>query len=175
MVVTFSPNSLLPASHKIFVRVEAGGLLLALATTVLSAFLIFYRIHSFSRENGLKNSGGARYTRILYILTESSAIYVLGLLVYTIPATVPLTDIIMVWLTGWASYSDPIFSFTSVSALAIQQRVCLLMSLGNGAHTDGIVHCTHNGRRCICSFVGAYIHFKISRSRHTCTPITKRL
>ena len=49
--------------------------------------------------------------------------YVIGLLLYAIPVAVPTTDANIVWLEGWASYSDPIFTFSSVSAIATEGLV----------------------------------------------------
>lgn len=118
----FGPKINSRAAHKRFIFLEVPGILVGVATTIISALLIFYRIYSFSRKNVLPSSG-TRYTRILYLLTESSALYSIGVLVYAIPGAIPLTDANMRWEQGWSWYSDPIFSFSSVRTTAMLQRI----------------------------------------------------
>ena len=54
---------------------------------------------------------------ILYFLTKSSALYAIGLVVCAIPVAIPLTESNTLWQQSWTWYSEPIFSFSSVSAL----------------------------------------------------------
>lgn len=125
-IVVFGPNGPLPSYRSMFATLETAGLLVAVATTILSALLIFYRIHSVSRKNDM-HGRGAQYTHIVYLLTESSALYVIGLLLYAIPVAVHITDADMLWIEGWASYSNPIFTFSSVCTISMWQPVRFLM------------------------------------------------
>ena len=54
---------------------------------------------------------------ILYFLTKSSALYAIGLVVCAIPVAIPLTESNTLWQQSWTWYSEPIFSFSSVSTL----------------------------------------------------------
>ncbi|KJA22256.1 hypothetical protein HYPSUDRAFT_87502 [Hypholoma sublateritium FD-334 SS-4] len=132
VIVIFGPNGPSSASRSMFDTLETAGLLVAVATTILSALLIFYRIHSISQKNVL-HGGGGRYTRIVYLLTESSALYVIGLLLYAIPVAVPITDANMLWREGWASYSDPIFIFSSGMAPTIMVA-CISLTADDDVH-----------------------------------------
>ncbi len=105
---------------------ELPGLLIGFVNTVISALLIFYRIYSVYRNNSLLRSG-RQYTRILYILTESSALYVIGVLLYAIPTAFPITDGNVRWQQGWTWYSNPIFSFSSVRTITQPEQIWLLI------------------------------------------------
>ena len=103
----------LQINSDIFSWLEFSGILTGVTTTILSALLIFYRIYSVSRKHVLPSSH-SRYGRILYLLTESSALYAVGVVLYAIPPEIPLTEANTRWLQRWAWYSDPVFSFASV-------------------------------------------------------------
>ena len=125
-VIDFGPFFHTQVAHHKSMSLEFPGLLIGFGNTTISALLIFYRIYSVSRNNSLPSSG-RQYTRILYILTESSALYVIGVLLYAIPTAFPITDANVRWQQGWTWYSNPIFSFSSVRTIAQPQRIWLLI------------------------------------------------
>ena len=125
VIVLFGPNYNPDISDK-YSLLQLSGTLSGVATTILSALLIFYRVYSLSRENAFSSSGG-QYTRILYLLTESSALYAVGVLLYAISNAIPVTDANVLWLERLGWYADPIFNFSSVSAITMQQLIRLLI------------------------------------------------
>ena len=137
VIVQFEPNYDGYTSHT-FSSLAVSGTLTGAATTILSALLIFYRIYSVSLKNVLPSSG-CRYTRLLYFLTESSALYAIGVVLYAVNMPIPLTEVNTRWREGWAWYSDPIFSFTSVSTIRIPQRTTLLIIEVHGSYSHGRV------------------------------------
>ena len=118
MVIGFIQTPLTQATQTKSDALEVAGVLVGVAATILSALLVFYRIYSVSRNNVLSSSAG-QYTRILYLLIESSGLYVAGVVLYAILIAIPITDANMVRLEGFSWYSDPIFSFSSVRAIAM--------------------------------------------------------
>ena len=125
IIVEFQPISNSQGSRR-FSSLEVSGTLTGVATTILSALLIFYRIYSVSREHVLPSSR-SRYARILYLLTESSALYAVGVVLYAIHMAIPLTEANTRWLQSWAWYSDPVFSFASVRniTMMMMQKIYL--------------------------------------------------
>ena len=119
---------------------EAAGAVAGVATTVISVVLIFHSIYSASRMNVL-SSGGRRYMNILYFLTKSSALYAIGLVLCAIPVAIPLTESNTLWQQSWTWYSEPIFSFSSVSTLPTAANIGTDFFQGHGSHTRRCVRC----------------------------------
>jgi len=67
------------ARHK-FARFAAVYFSLSLASTVISTFLIVYRIITISRETNFASQGS--YRKVIEIIIESAALYSLILIIY---------------------------------------------------------------------------------------------
>lgn len=87
--------------------------LVATFTTMVATLLIFYRIHSVSNRS-VANGGRKRYRHILALIIESSALHVVGMLLFVIPNFVPMTNENMLPLTMVLNYGGSIFPFTAV-------------------------------------------------------------
>ena len=91
-----------------------GALFSTVATTLLSTLIITYRIHSVTSKNVVLR-GSSRYTHILDLLVQSSALYVFGSLLLAIPLVLPLTTRNEVGVLSAQYYTGSIFPFTAVS------------------------------------------------------------
>lgn len=109
-------KSYLPEAEKRFsVWVEISGLLVAVVTTLITTLLIMYRIHNHSRQNAANRE--PRYTYILKLLVESSALHLIGLLMLAIPASFPVTNTSVLLVENMNSYAGAFFPFAAVRAL----------------------------------------------------------
>ena len=91
-----------------------GALFSTVAKTLLSSLIITYRIHSVTSKNVVLR-GSSRYTHILDLLVQSSALYVFGSLLLAIPLVLPLTTSNEVGVLSAQYYTGSIFPFTAVS------------------------------------------------------------
>lgn len=95
---------------------EISGLFVAVATTLIATLLIVFRIHSLSRNNAALNTG-RRYVQILNLLLQSSALHLVGLLLFAIPMAFPRTDVNILQVKNSLSYAGAFFPFAAVCLL----------------------------------------------------------
>ncbi|KAH9478993.1 hypothetical protein JR316_0009457 [Psilocybe cubensis] len=106
-------------------RIDSAFFLMCLVTTFIATFLIGYRIYPVSKQN---TGSRTRYTHIIAIIIESSAAYLLALLLQVLSETIPEFTNLQSPLAESTYYIDSV-SYV-VSALAPTAMV-LRLALSN--------------------------------------------
>ena len=108
-------RSELPAAQKKLSKwFEVSGLLVALATTLITTLSIVYRVQAASGK--IKANGELRYTQVLKLLIESSALHLIGMLMLAISEIVSLTNIKVSFVENMNGYAEAFFPFAAVCA-----------------------------------------------------------
>ena len=132
-------RSYLPqAQKKLSKWLELSGLLVALVTTLITTLLIVHRVQAVSRQN--IGDREPRYTHILRLLIESSALHLIGMLMLAISAILSMTNKNTLLVENMNGYAGAFFPFAAVRATNSHDHIMLdLLSLqsGNGTHTLG--------------------------------------
>lgn len=92
---------------------ETGGLFATVGTTSITTLLIIYRIHTVSSRNGLLRLRN-RYAHIFDLLIQSAALYVFGLLFFTITLLVPINPKSILGVLNGQFYAWGMFPFVAV-------------------------------------------------------------
>lgn len=124
------------ANNNLFNIVSSALVFVALVTTMLTTFLIGYRIHSSSRSNGLPAK--RLFAHIVTLVVESSAIYSILLLAYAILIEDPAASRLESRAADAEFYVQTILVVVSVCSsiiIASQSPVSHPFS-GNGSHSS---------------------------------------